>query len=140
MTKSRTQDIIRRRANGESLTSIADALNVSVDAVVTCVTESAHLVTNAINCEKDAFLERTQMTAPKRLEQKVEMMKKISDELLSRDLSQVPADKLLEMLIRLEDKTANALRVMVGKMKSEDVFDELQSLSEPRQRLVVTEV
>jgi hypothetical protein len=80
------------------------------------------------------------MTAPKRLEQKVELMKKITDELLSRDLSQVPAEKRLEKLFRLEDKTAEAIKVTIGEMKTRDTIDELLSFSDVRQQLVVSEV
>jgi len=80
------------------------------------------------------------MTAPKRLEQKVELMKKITDELLSRDLSQVPAEKRLEKLFRLEDKTAEAIKVTIGEMKTPDTIDELLSFSEVRQQLVVSEI
>lgn len=139
-SRSEQDEIIEKRARGESISSIAQRLNISCASVACCIAESAHLVTNAINLEKDAFLERIQMTASRRLEQKVELMKRISDELLSRDLSQVPAERLLEMLLRLEDRTVEAIKVTIGEMKTRDTIDELLSFSDVRQQLVVNEV
>lgn len=140
LSQSEKDEIIEKRARGESISSIAQSLNISCSSAASCIAESAHLVTNAINLEKDVFLERSQMTAPKRLEQKVELMKRITDELLSRDLSQVPAEKLMDMLFRLEDKTVEAIKVTIGEMKTRDTIDELLSFSELRQQLVVSEI
>jgi enoyl reductase-like protein len=140
LSQSEKDEIIEKRARGESISSIAQSLNISCSSAAFCIAESAQRIANAINFEKDAFLKRNQMTAPERLQRKVELMKKITDELLSRDFSQVPAEKLIDMLFRLEEKTAEAIKVTIGEMKTRDTIDELLSFSDVRQQLVVSEI
>ena len=140
INNTKKQEIVERRARGESLNQIATALLVSKTTVISCVKESAHLIRNAANIEKDAFLSRLQMTSAKRLEHKIELMKKISEELLGRDFSKVPAEKLLDMLFDLEEKTTGALKVQSGELKKFDPMAELLASTEPQMELLVSDL
>ena len=114
------EEIVTRRSKGQSLRSIAETMDVSKTTVALHVRKLALEIQNAVNIEKDALIERVQMSAANRFETKLELMRKIANEMLGRDLTQVATDKLLGMFLTLEEKTYQEARVQISAIESVD--------------------
>ena len=92
-------------------------------------------IQNAVNIEKDALIERVQMSTAKRLESKLELMRKIADEMLGRDLTQLATDKLLGMFLTLEEKIYKEARVQMSAIEPVDPMAHLLSYDQTEARV-----
>ena len=129
------EEIVIRRSKGQSLRSIAETMDVSKTTVALHVRKLALEIQNAVNLEKDALIERVQLSAAKRLETTLELMRKIADEMLGRDLTQVATDKLLGMFLTLEEKTSQEARVQMSAIELVDPMAHLLSNDQTEARI-----
>ena len=85
------------RAKGKSFSSIAQELNVSKQTLINWARELKGEIGNLESIEVEALREKCSLTTQKRLEFLGESLNKIKSELESRDLSEIPTDRLLTM-------------------------------------------
>lgn len=113
-TKNR---FIELRAQGLSYDKIANLLSVTKQTLITWSKESRCELSNLKKIERDSWLERLELTEKHRLEKLSFMLKKMYDELLKRDFSTIPTEKLSELLIKYIDlnQKANSPIVFTAK-------------------------
>ena len=93
------------RAQGKSLSTIADTVGVRRQTVANWLTQYAEEVQNLKAIELDALRETFWMSKQTRIERQKARLERITAELEKRGFSDVPPDKLLE----LEQKARDAL-------------------------------
>ena len=134
------EEIVTRRSKGQSLRTIAEGMCISKTTVAEYVKKLELEIHNAVNIEKDAFIERVQMDSAKRLETKLKLMRKIADEMLGRDLASVATDKLFSMFYTLEENTKIEARVRFTTLEKYDPFAAFSGLDEVGERPVTNEL
>jgi hypothetical protein len=98
--------VIELRAEGNSYAKIAEALKIAKQTAVDIVKENEDEVASLQAVEMEAVFEAEQVNLRGRVEQLATLQAKLRKEIESRDLSDVPTDKLITLLI----KTNQALR------------------------------
>jgi transcriptional regulator with XRE-family HTH domain len=94
------------RAQGKSLTSIADAVGVRRQTVANWLSEHVEEVENLKAMELDALREACWMTTQARIERLSTRLEHITAELEKRDLSDVPTVKLVELELKTRAELA----------------------------------
>lgn len=117
--------IIELRAQGYSIQKIAKKLDVSKQTVVDTIKANKDEVASLHAIQLDALYEAEKVTAEARIKNLSSLLKKIQQEIDSRDLSDVPTDKLIDLYI----KTSSTLDgVMI-----EPAFKSSQELREEKE-------
>lgn len=98
------QDFIELRAKGHSYTKIARRLKVSKNTLVAWNKELEEEVSRARAMELEALLERYWLQKEGRIKILGDQMQALRKELRTRDLSDVSTDKLLDLLLKYEDR------------------------------------
>lgn len=117
--------IVELRAQGYSLKKIADKLGIAKQTVVDTVKDMKEEVASLQAIQLDALYEAEKITTEARIKNLSTLLKKIKKEIDSRDFSDVPTDKLVDLYI----KTASTLEGLMV----EPSFKSSQELSEERQ-------
>ena len=94
------------RAQGKSLTAIADTVGVRRQTVANWLSEHVEEVENLKAMELDALREACWMTTQARIERLSMRLEHITAELEKRDLSDVPTAKLMELELKTRAELA----------------------------------
>ena len=94
------------RAQGKSLTSIADAVGVRRQTVANWLNEHVEEVENLKELALDELRETCRMTKQTRIERLSARLEHITAELEKRDLSDVPTAKLMELELKTRAELA----------------------------------
>ena len=120
------------RAKGKSFSSIAQELNVSKQTLINWSRDLKGEIENLESIEVEALREKYSLTTQKRLEFLGESLNKIKSELESRDLSQIPTDRLLTMYFGCLKQLQAELRPLdfksEGEIRKENLSVSLDSL------------
>lgn len=129
--------IVELRAQGYSIKKIADKLGVSKQTVVDTIKEMKDEVASLQAVQLDALYEAEKITTEARIKNLSTLLKKIKKEVDSRDFSDVPTDKLVDLYI----KTASTLEALmvVPDFKSSEEIQEDKEMKEALARLVGTD-
>lgn len=91
---------IELRAKGLSFDKIAKKLNVSKPTLIKLSKEFEHEISNLKTIELESLYEKYYMKKENRITLFGEILKKINDELQTRDLSKIPTEKLFDLMIK----------------------------------------
>ena len=91
---------IEMRAEGRTFAKIAAELNISYNTAVNWSRELSDNISAAEAFKKEELIEKYRMTKEKKLEMYGERLLAIQDELAKRDLSDIPTNKLFDMMIK----------------------------------------
>ena len=129
--------IVELRAQGYSIKKIADKLGVSKQTVVDTIKEMKDEVASLQAVQLDALYEAEKITTEARIKNLSTLLRKIKKEIDSRDFSDVPTDKLVDLYI----KTASTLEALmvVPDFKSSEEIQEDKEMKEALARLVGTD-
>lgn len=98
--------VIELRAEGQSFAKIAEALKISKQTAVDIVRDNRDQVETLQAVEMEALFDAERVNLRGRVEQLSALQAKLREEIESRDLSEIPTDKLIALFI----KTTNALK------------------------------
>lgn len=129
--------IVELRAQGYSIKKIADKLGISKQTVVDTIKELKDEVASLQAVQLDALYEAEKITTEARIKNLSTLLKKIKKEVDSRDFSDVPTDKLVDLYI----KTASTLEALMVEpdFKSSEEIQEDKEMKEALARLVGTD-
>ena len=129
--------IVELRAQGYSIKKMADKLGVSKQTVVDTIKEMKDEVASLQAVQLDALYEAEKITTEARIKNLSTLLKKIKKEVDSRDFSDVPTDKLVDLYI----KTASTLEALMVEpdFKSSEEIQEDKEMKEALARLVGTD-
>jgi len=105
------------RASGMSFDRIAEKLKVSKPTLVNWSRECSLEIENLKASALDALREKFVLTTQKRLELLGELLERLKQEALARDLSTLPSHKLLELTIKYSDTVKEATPPVEFKQK-----------------------
>ena len=137
---------IELRAKGWSYDKIAKELGKAKQTLIDWGKELEDEIANLKALELEALYEKYYLLKESRIETFGELVKKLKDEVMSRDLSELPTDKLLELLLKYENQLKDEVIEPRFKTSTEikedrldrELLDELTTLhSEPVKRLKV---
>lgn len=114
------------RAEGFTLAHIAKELGIARNTAVNWNKELSEEIDASKAFEVEEMLEKYRMTKEKRIEMYGERLLALQDELAKRDLSEIPTNKLLDMML----KCAKALEAEIPNptFLTEDDIEELKKL------------
>ena len=138
------EKFIEMRAQGYSFDRIAKELGKAKQTLIDWSKELQEEIANRKALELEALYEKYYLLKQSRLQIFGEMLSKIKKEVEKRDLSDVPTDKLLDLLLKYNSLVAEELVEPVFKSSTEmdeeridrEVLQELTNLS-PAKRLKV---
>ena len=137
---------IELRAKGWSFDRIAKELGKAKQTLIDWSKELQDEIANLKALELEALYEKYYLLKETRLQTFGAMLTKIKTEVESRDLSDVPTDKLLELLLKYNSQVKEEIVEPIYKSSQEikeerqdrDLLEELTTLqSEPLRRLKV---
>lgn len=137
---------IELRAKGWSYDKIAKELGKAKQTLIDWGKELEDEIANLKALELEALYEKYYLLKESRIETFGELVKKLKDEVMSRDLSEVPTDKLLELLLKYNSQVKEEIVEPIYKSSQEikedrldrELLDELTTLqSGPVKRLKV---
>lgn len=99
---------IRLRAEGKSYTAIAAELNISKSTCTAWERELQAEITEAQQITRDELTTAYRMTAEARVKALGETLESIDNALAQKDLTQLPADKLLALKLKYTNALATA--------------------------------
>lgn len=91
---------IELRSQGISYEKIAQSLSVSKQTLINWSRENRYALANLKKLRKEALLEKLELTEKARLERLGKMLQRLQEELLKRDFSSVPTEKLSELFLK----------------------------------------
>lgn len=91
------------RTEGKSIEEIAESTGLDPQEVVDAIAEAGDIVTTLKGIKEEAALLTFGVTRKERLKRMVALRNKIEAELDSRDLSEIPTEKLPAMLLKIND-------------------------------------
>lgn len=94
------QSFIEQRARGLSFDRISKDLHISKATLISWSKELALEIKNRRELEREALLEQVSLTHEARIQFIGELMAKIRQEFLSRNLTNVPSERLFEMTLK----------------------------------------
>jgi restriction endonuclease Mrr len=140
------QRFIELRAKGWSFDKIAKELGKAKQTLIDWSKELQDEIANLKAMELEALYESYYLLKENRLQTFGTMLTKIKEEALKRDLSDVPTDKLLDLLLKYENQVKDEVIEPIYKTSEEmledrmdkELLEELTTLqSEPLRRLKV---
>lgn len=122
MTHSKeTKDkFIEMRAEGKTFAQIAKELGIAHNTAVNWSRDLCDDISAVEAFKKEELIEKYRMTKEKKLEMYGERLLAIQDELAKRDLSDIPTNKLLDMMIKCE-KAFEAEAGSIDFLTDEDI-------------------
>ena len=111
---------IELRGKNWSFNRIAGEIKVSKSTLIKWDKEFTYEIANINQMELEALYEEFKMTKEQRLEYLGKLQKKLIKELEKRDLTDVKTDKLLDMLLKTNDKLENLDTIFTARVKTED--------------------
>jgi predicted DNA-binding protein YlxM (UPF0122 family) len=123
ITTEEKNQIAVLRAQDVSYMKIAEKLNISKPTIIEAVKDMENLILNLRGIEIEALMETLNITHRHRLETLSKMLDKIKTEILSRDLKDIPADKLIELYMKIESNYSTLLTGTSFRYKVEDGED-----------------
>lgn len=111
---------IELRGKNWSFNRIAKEIKVSKSTLIKWDKEFTYEIANINQMELEALYEEYKMTKEQRLEYLGKLQKKLIKELEKRDLTDVKTDKLLDMLLKTNDKLENLDTIFTARVKTED--------------------
>lgn len=137
---------IELRAKGWSFDKIAKELGKAKQTLIDWSKELEDEIANLKALELEALYEKHYLLKENRIETFGVLLRKLKDEVMSRDLSDVPTDKLLDLLLKYENQLKDEIITPIYKTSEEikedeldkELLNELTTLqSEPLRRLKV---
>ena len=137
---------IELRAKGWSFDKIAKKLGKAKQTLINWSKELEDEIANLKALKLEALYEKHYLLKENRIETFGVLLRKLKDEIMSRDLSDVPTDKLLDLLLKYENQLKDEIIEPRFKTSTEIKEDELDKelleelttlLSEPLRRLKV---
>lgn len=98
------ESFIERRARGWSFDRISKDLHISKATLVSWSKDLTLEIRNRRELEREALLEQVSLTHEAKIQFLGDLMTKIRQELLSRNLVNVPTDRLFEMTLKVLDE------------------------------------
>lgn len=135
---------IELRAKGLSYDKIAKKLGKAKQTLIDWSKELQEEIANRKALELEALYEAYYLQRESRLQTLGTIIKKIKDEVKKRDLSDVPTDKLLELLLKYNsqvkeeviDPAYRSSQELIEEKQDRELLEELTTLqSEPLRRL-----
>jgi hypothetical protein len=108
------------RAEGRTLAYIAKELGIADNTAVNWSRELCDNINAAKAFKNEEMIEKYRMTKEKRIEMYGERLLAIQDELAKRDLSDVPTNKLFDMMVKCS-KALEAEAVSIGFLTDKDI-------------------
>ena len=102
-------EFVELRATGLSLAKIAERLSVSKTTLIAWEKELSNEIAEARFLEMQALLETYKACKAERVKFLGKMYQRLTEELAKRDLSEVDSVKLLEMLLKVEQRLETEL-------------------------------
>jgi len=138
------QRFIELRAQGWSYDRIAQELGRAKQTLVDWGKEFKEEIANLKALELDKLYQEYYLTKESRLQTFGQMLTRIKDEVLSRDLSEVPTDKLLDLFLKFNSQVKEEIIEPQFKTSAEieeekldrEILEELTSL-QPKRKLKV---
>jgi len=140
------EQFIELRAKGYSFDRIAKELGKAKQTLIDWSKDLQDEIANLKGLELEALYERYYLLKESRLQTFGEMLTKIKKEVESRDLSDVPTDKLLDLFLKYNSQVKEEIVEPIYKTSQEikeerqdrEILEELTTLqSEPLRRLKV---
>lgn len=137
---------IELRAKGWSFDKIAKELGKAKQTLIDWSKELEDEIANLKALELEALYEKHYLLKENRIETFGVLLRKLKDEVMSRDLSDVPTDKLLELLLKYNSQVKEEIvepiykssQELIEERQDRELLEELTTLqSEPLRRLKV---
>ena len=119
------EKFIELRAKGWSFDKIAKELGKAKQTLIDWSKELQDEIANRKALELEALYEKHYLLKENRIETFGVLLKKLKDEAMSRDLSDVPTDKLLDLLLKYENQLKDEIITPIYKTSEEIKEDEL---------------
>lgn len=116
---------IELRAKGWSFDKIAKELDRAKQTLINWSKELEDEIANLKALELEALYEKHYLLKENRIETFGVLLRKLKDEVMSRDLSDVPTDKLLDLLLKYENQLKDEIITPIYKTSEEIKEDEL---------------
>ena len=114
---------IELRAEGRSFERIAKELKTSKQTLIDWSKELELEIANLKAIELEALQERYYLTKKAKIERFGKMLDKLKQEIEKRDFSQIPTDKLVDMIIKLHDHIKGELTEIQFTEETQDLND-----------------
>jgi len=137
---------IELRAKGWSFDKIAKEIGKAKQTLINWSKELEDEIANLKALELEALYEKHYLLKENRIETFGVLLKKLKDEVMSRDLSDVPTDKLLDLLLKYNSQVKEEIvepiykssQELIEERQDRELLEELTTLqSEPLRRLKV---
>ena len=122
ITEKQKNQIVELRAVGTSFQKIATELKISKPTIIQAAKEMEFFIINMRNIEIEALMEKLELTHRHRLETLSKILEKIRTDILSRDLKDIPADKLIELYMKIEVNYSDLLSGLKFYYREKDDF------------------
>ena len=119
------EKFIKLRAKGWSFDKIAKELGKAKQTLINWSKELEDEIANLKALELEALYEKHYLLKENRIETFGVLLRKLKDEVMSRDLSDVPTDKLLDLLLKYENQLKDEIITPIYKTSEEIKEDEL---------------
>lgn len=119
------EKFIELRAKGWSFDKIAKELGKAKQTLINWSKELEDEIANLKALELEALYEKHYLLKENRIETFGVLLRKLKDEAMSRDLSEVPTDKLLDLLLKYENQLKDEIITPIYKTSEEIREDEL---------------
>ena len=116
---------IELRAKGWSFDKIAKETGKAKQTLIDWSKELQDEIANRKALELEALYEKHYLLKENRIETFGVLLRKLKDEVMSRDLSDVPTDKLLDLLLKYENQLKDEIITPIYKTSEEIKEDEL---------------
>ena len=140
------EKFLELRAKGWSFDKIAKEIGMAKQTLIDWSKELQDEIANRKALELEALYEKHYLLKENRIETFGVLLRKLKDEVMSRDLSDVPTDKLLDLLLKYNSQVKEEIVEPIYKSSQEikeerqdrELLEELTTLqSEPLRRLKV---
>ena len=137
---------IELRAKGWSFDKIAKEIGKAKQTLIDWSKELQDEIANRKALELEALYEKHYLLKENRIETFGVLLRKLKDEVMSRDLSDVPTDKLLDLLLKYNSQVKEEIvepiykssQELIEERQDRELLEELTTLqSEPLRRLKV---
>ena len=118
--------VIELRAEGYSYAKIAEALKIAKQTAVDIVRDNRDEVETLQAVEMEALFDSSRVNLRGRVEQLSALQSRLREEIASRDLSEVPTDKLITLFI----KTTDALKAEVYSPEAKSTSEQAAEANE----------
>ena len=122
------QRFIELRAQGKSLRDAADELSVGRQTLVRWEREYKEQIENLKAIELDALTERYRLTVQEQIKRYGAFLERVTEELLGRDLTNVPTAKLYDVMVKLDARIEAVCPALT--LRDDDEIADQQALRE----------